>query len=103
MQQVWTFLTPKFQVDLEISHCEIGSFSTFETDEDESLIRNGFYEHFDAKVSVNHRATGIELGQNTLWGCVYETIEAFRTCSDFYSTVKEAISDARGNLALLQE
>ena len=127
MQQVWSFKTRNFQVDLMISPCEIDPEDSLEFPEDVELVRSGQVEWFDASVAVKHLPTGIELGSDHLGCCSYYDFESFfeghrdkdpmnRNCSImreakgsnvvichyFPSMVRESISAARINLDLIK-
>jgi hypothetical protein len=68
-ETAWTFETAQFRVELEISE----SVDAYDGDDDivQVQLENGNYTMFDSLVRVVHKATGAELGSDSLSGSVY--------------------------------
>lgn len=45
--------------------------------ETQEKLNNGKLVLFGVIATVTHRTTGAELGKDSLWGCVYESLAAF--------------------------
>ena len=121
--EVWRFETKSFTVVFEaLPECD-ADMSWDESGDVSEKIKSGEYDLFCAHVYVLHNETGAELGNAYLGECIYERASDFRNHfglaaksrvaseragraisygSYFPEMVKEAIGEARTNLAKLR-
>lgn len=118
------FKTANFSVTVDAVEDNDFNFDFWDDElreETQAKLDNGELILFGVIATVTHRATGAELGSDSLWGCVYETPEEFmdhrrcgtvnreRTANDqsgrcgsyFTQMVREAIDKARKSLETL--
>jgi hypothetical protein len=98
----WTFTTARITVDLELHDCDDLDLSW---DEDGSVLdglERGVFIAFDASVVV--RLDGHEVGRDWLGQCIYRSADDFRYGGGYFpDMVREAIAEARRNIAKLQD
>ena len=65
-------------------------------------VVSGKWLWFSAKITVDHKATGLTLGTSYLGACCYESLEDFAQPGGYVrSMTSEAISEARNNMKRL--
>lgn len=106
MQTMWTFRTRNFRIEWQIEPCDDLDLSWDETGETRDNLDSGLWEAFDSKMVVYFR--GAEIGTDYLGQSIYENPSDFRDHigmnakghgSYFSDMVREAIADARRNMA----
>ncbi len=75
---VWQFHTRNLNVRLRITPEEMDPAACFCEQDDIDAVRSGAVHWFVAEVTVEFR-DGTELGNDSLGGCAYRTIEGFYT------------------------
>lgn len=121
IETIREFNTANFSVRVvavEDNHFDFSNWDEELHAETQAKIDSGNLMLFGVIATVTHRATGAELGEDSLWGCVYESPAAFmdhRACgvqnreyaargvegrcgSYFTDMVSEAIDQARKSL-----
>jgi hypothetical protein len=101
--EIWKFETAHCAVVFCVTPEEDDPAGHFEDDAIVAAIRSGDLAWFTARVTVEKH--GIEIGADYLGGCAYDSPEDFCTGENrggyFRDMVREAVSDARANLARL--
>jgi len=109
-QTLWTFETAQFRIEWRVTPDHDVDLSFDETGETAANLESGLWVSFGSEVRVVHKATGIELGSDSLWGSIYERPSEFRDHigmnarghgSYFSDMVRQAVSEARANLSKL--
>lgn len=118
IENIRTFNTANFKVVVDAVEDFDLDLSWDESEEVADKLDRGLLMSFGVVAKVYHKPTGIELGNDSLWGCIYESTSAFmdhkecglknkelaasgetgRCGSYFKDMVSSAISEARKEL-----
>lgn len=103
-ETLWTFETSQYIVKWDIMPDDDCDLSFDETGEVADKVASGFYMCFTSHIYVEHKETGLTLGEAYLGGSIYENPKDFRDHfginakgygSYFPQMVREAIAEAR--------
>ena len=95
--QIWTFKTDRFTVEVSVAPETDRPEDRFEFDDDVRAILDGNCDWFmvRSRVLMDHK---FEIGTDYLGGCAYYHSEDFLRDSYFYDMVRTAIKEARSYL-----
>jgi hypothetical protein len=122
LETIWEFKTKNFRIEAESVEDYDVDLSFDETGEVRRKLENGDFVSFGVVVTVY--ANGSEMGESSLWGCIYEDFKSFvdhrglraqerklqkernqpnlRIGSYFSGMVREAITEARKSIEAIK-